>query len=365
MNTPDKKTRNSSIELLRTLAILMVIANHFCTHGIIIPHKAFSNDQASWQVILAYIVSYGGDLANNVFILITGYYMASVKKQNYRRMIRLLFDMCFYSWIIMFLFYLLHLQAFDKDYFIRGLFPFWRGLNWFVCCYLVLLFFVPYINTMISGLKKRDFLIMILLIALFKCVLPLWDFNTYMGSSKELSQFIFMYLTGAYIRSWVDISLLRRRTKLAAAVTALSVLCLLLITLERSYFSIHGKGFNNPGIKHYGGIFQPLIAVELLLLFLSFREFHSRFINTMAKSVLGIYLIHDNPLVRDMIWLKILPNLNYLYRSWFPLFLIGKVLAVFLICLAIDQIKLHTVDPLFDRLLNIRKSTTPPKGAGH
>lgn len=56
-----------------------------------------------------------------------------------------------------------------------------------------------------------------------------------------------------------------------------------------------------------------------------------------------------------MIWLKLLPNLDYLYRSWFPLFLIGKVLAVFLICLAIDQIKVHTVDPLFDRLINSRK----------
>jgi surface polysaccharide O-acyltransferase-like enzyme len=355
MNAINKKPRNSSIELLRILAIIMVIANHFCTHGIIIPQKAFSNDQATWQVILAFIISYGGDLANNLFILITGYYMASVKKQNYKRMLRLLFDMCLYSWIIMLVFYLLHLRAFDKDYFIRGLFPFWRGLNWFVCCYLVLLFFVPYINTMISGLQQKDFLIMILLIALFKCVLPLWDFNTYMGSTKELSQFIFMYLTGSYIRLWTDVSQLRQKANLLAAVTVLSVLCLLLLTLERSYFSIHGNGFSNVGIKHYGGFFQPLIAVELLLLFLSFREFHSRFINTIAKSVLGIYLIHDNPLVRDMIWLKLLPNLDYLYRSWFPLFLIGKVLAVFLICLAIDQIKVHTLDPLFDRLINSRK----------
>lgn len=62
--------------------------------------------------------------------------------------------------------------------------------------------------------------------------------------------------------------------------------------------------------------------------------------------MLGIYLIHDNQLKRVLIWDYIFPNLDYLHSSWFVLFFIRKVLAVFIICSAIELLRKRYVERL-------------------
>lgn len=72
----------------------------------------------------------------------------------------------------------------------------------------------------------------------------------------------------------------------------------------------------------------------------------------MAGSVLGIYLIHDNPLVRKFIWTVWSPNLDYLDTWYFPLFMVGKVALVFLVCLGIDRLRLRFVEPYMQRYVD-------------
>ena len=86
------------------------------------------------------------------------------------------------------------------------------------------------------------------------------------------------------------------------------------------------------------------LAVSLFLYFLTRPYFFSAMINHIAGTVLGIYLIHDNNLMRTLIWDYIFPNLDYIHSSYYVLFYIGKVFAVFAICSIVELLRKRYVE---------------------
>lgn len=72
------KQRNSNIELLRIVAMLMIVAHHFSVHG------GFSFDPSRISVNLIWIqfLQLGGKVGVDIFILISGYYLVSRKSFN-------------------------------------------------------------------------------------------------------------------------------------------------------------------------------------------------------------------------------------------------------------------------------------------
>lgn len=59
----------------------------------------------------------------------------------------------------------------------------------------------------------------------------------------------------------------------------------------------------------------------------------------------GIYLIHDNELMRPLIWRQLWPNTDYLSAPY--LHALCKILAVFAVCLLIDLLRRATVERVF------------------
>ena len=67
--------------------------------------------------------------------------------------------------------------------------------------------------------------------------------------------------------------------------------------------------------------------------FLNFK-YNSNVINIIAGSVLGVYLMHDNKLMREIIWTKISPNVDYLHFPYFHSII--KVVLIFVVFAMID-----------------------------
>lgn len=88
------KERNSAIEILRLLCIIMVILCHYCGHGVLSIISPIEVDNYSWQIFLSQIISSFGSIANNTFILITGFF--AVKSGiNYKKLIELIAETFF------------------------------------------------------------------------------------------------------------------------------------------------------------------------------------------------------------------------------------------------------------------------------
>ena len=337
-----RKKRNSNIELLRMMMMLVIIIHHFAVHGIVEPMELAQSVTVanfSWPYFLVQLVGWGGNMANDVFMLITGYFMV-VSGVHYKRIVRLMLRMFFYAWLIAGLFLVFKVDAGNWDYYrpllIRSTVPIWFGLNWYVCCYILFSLFVPFLNPFLRGLAPRHYLRLLGLTFALYVVMPLLHGTNFLGGARMV-EFFLLYAAGGFLR----LHLLTRERFLSHRLWRRVLLTLVGgLLLSMVAFDLLGILTQQDRFLRHAWYLVPLfnapIAVALFLFVRTRSAFFSARINFLAGSVLGIYLLHDNLLVRGWLWNELFPNQELLLSPYFPLLYAAKVLAVFGVCLAID-----------------------------
>ena len=94
-------------------------------------------------------------------------------------------------------------------------------------------------------------------------------------------------------------------------------------------------------------MFALLIAVPIFCTFAYAKPFENTIVNMMATSTLGIYLIHDNPFVRNVIWTNVFHNAEFVNSPLLIPHMIGTVVAVFVVCGTIELIRKNTLERLY------------------
>lgn len=339
----EKRERNSAIELLRIATIILIIFHHFNVHGIRGGQDVFA---PGWQLFVSCMTGWGGNVGNEIFMIITGYFMIT-GKVHWKRIVMLLLTMFFYSWIIAGFFYGVLDWPLTAKEISKYVIPIWSGVNWFVCCYLIFMCFVPFVNPFFKTLSKERYQILLFLNYFLFIFIPALNLhgNTYMKGA--FIQFFIMYMLGGYIRLYGKFWVTEQHRKIWRKLFLFGIL---FIGIASVFPMIHEKFWGSYWrIIH---LIEAPMAVSCFMMALCHKPFSSKIINSMAGSVLGIYLIHDNPLVRKFIWTVWNPNLDYLDTWYFPLFMIGKVALVFLVCLEIDRLRLRFVEPYMQRYVD-------------
>lgn len=145
--------RNPNFEILRVLAMFMIVIIHFDAHGI---NRALLTETESPFTIpltcigftnycLSQYIMLISSVGVNIFVLITGYFMYDKEPKSYR-FIRVWFQTFFYGLFFVLLFFVLGLA--DNHTIIKGLakslFPLSIGNHWFVRQYLGLMIISPF-----------------------------------------------------------------------------------------------------------------------------------------------------------------------------------------------------------------------------
>ena len=94
------EAKNSNVELLRMLSMVLIILNHLCMHGFQI-----STDFSINNLIIYSISSWTGNLGNYLFIFISCYYLIG-SNINYKKIVRLWFTLFSISVFFGLLFYI-------------------------------------------------------------------------------------------------------------------------------------------------------------------------------------------------------------------------------------------------------------------
>ena len=90
-----RSRRNSSLELLRIICILLILANHYSVLGGI-PARGWRD--LTWGYFFVQSIGMFGRTACSVFVLITGYYLSTgVKPGHWKKAIPLAAEAVFYS----------------------------------------------------------------------------------------------------------------------------------------------------------------------------------------------------------------------------------------------------------------------------
>ena len=89
-----------------------------------------------------------------------------------------------------------------------------------------------------------------------------------------------------------------------------------------------------------------IIAVCLLITFLNFKCFNSKIINNISSCVFGIYLIHGNPNIRNVIWSDIFVGSKFSNTYFLIMYMIIAVAIIFLVSLFVELIRKYTIEKL-------------------
>ena len=331
-NTKIKK-RDSNFELLRILAMLAVILSHFNLHGNF-NNVDIYNFNINYLITRIFTV---GCFANCIFILITGFFMIK-SNVNYKKIISLIIDMVFYSCIIYLILILCGKVTFNKADLIKVLLPVFYG-NWYCIYYVIFYLFIPIMNYVINSISKEKVQKLIFLIFMLFSVITTFTNNIYLFSNFTV--FVLLYFIGAYIRLYMN---QRLNIKNIIICIILSLMITLSTVVLQYILGVHLHISKMVTSSHHFIVcnFSFFVIVPAIFIFLLFKDLnikYNKYINYISASVLPIYLIHENFLLKNIIWNEIFPNKMFINQFYFIFFAILKVLIVFVTCLMIDKLK--------------------------
>ena len=355
--TPGKK-RQLNYELLRIIAMLMIVSLHYLSKGGILGEPARVNMNATGYT--AWLIEAFCIVAVNVYVLISGYFGVDARgsrkrltfREVLRRPIKIWKQTFFYAMFFGCGALIIGAQKFDLYQFFSYCFPIVTEHYWFASSYIVLCLLMPFLNAGISYLDQREtrYLLLgfLLVFSVSKTVIPMqlpWDKYGY-----DSLWFVVLYLTGAYLR-YYETCLSGKKWKAAAlyfgsvAAIFFSFFLIRIIYLRTgSLEKMIQYGYT------YNFFFCYTGAVGLFLLFAegkkerskagTFLERFRRPIELFSGAAFGVYLIHEHI------------NIRYAWPKWlhceaqvdnsvlgFLGHMVFSVLALYLVCTVIEWIR--------------------------
>ena len=333
-----KQQRNSSIELLRIAAMLFIVCSHLCFHnGMVVYSLPLTVNKIFAQCALL------GNLGVDIFVIITGYFLCD-KAFSTKRVSSLLAQVWFYSLLLSGVSIVLFGVQPSLLAVIETVFPTIFAEYWFFTAYIVLLFISPFVNCMIDNLSRPAFLRLVLILVALWVIMPTFTTQNMYGS--EIPQFLLFYLIGAYFKRYPDNIFKRKAVRnftmiASAAILILSVVAINVITMSieaLNKYSVYATYFFSRN-----SLFVVAVAVGMFSAAAYSTPFFSGKINTVSSCVFGVYLIHDHPLFRTVLWINWF-DIKSLYESvLFPIYAILIVLVVFTGGVLVEFVRLKTV----------------------
>lgn len=351
MTKIQKSQRNSAIELLRILAMLTIVYSHICYHS------GFDRIYSILSVNRLF-VQFGliGHTGVVLYMLISGYFQC---ESTFRTgsLSRLLAQVWFYSVALFLVCRFVFGCSYTPRMLLEVFLPTLYNEYWFFTAYMVLFLMSPFINIMIRGLSRAQLGTMVVMMTLFWFLLPTLTEQTMYGN--ELPQFLLFYLIGAYFRKYPDNIFRKKVVRWAAILVPLVLwmgLCVGFGYMERYTPEAFGAS-----LRYFerNSLLTLSAAVGLFTLAVYGKPFFSKFVNLLGGCTFGVYLIHDNPAVRELLWKNWLHWGAYFTSGSFIPRLVISILLVYGVCTAMEWLRQKTVakpmekviGALLDRLL--------------
>lgn len=320
--------------------MFMIVMLHSGSHG----RTLFISEGLNFHTIWFHFVEALSICSVDVFVLISGYFLCT-QKFKLSRIIKMAFAVIFYSvaWYLITT-YVFH-EPLAKKELIRAVLPISYNQYWFISAYIGMYMLSPVLNVLIRNLNQKQHIGTIaLLVAMFSLWPDVLPFSSPLGITPKgytVVWFVVLYIIAAYFQKYpvkMKPSKAFRNYVLSALVLLLIWMATAIVTKADSFENeLHGQ------LTFYYYRYNSLVvlatAVFLWILFLNIRvenKFVQRVISFVAPLTMGVYLIHDNEKARDFVW-QGLKDMEPTIAA--PFMTIGYVIMVFVVCLAIDEVR--------------------------
>ena len=329
---PGKTTRGSNLELLRILCMLLIIGDHLTGQSGIADYTTLLSSFAFC------LIGCGSRIACSVFVLIGGWFLCEQPYKT-RRPLSLWLSLWLYTVPVTLLCKLAGLDV-SWGALRWAAFPASTRQLWFISDYLLLLLCVPLLNRLLRGLSRPAHRGLLAVLAV-----PLIVYPTLFGENGAVSDtawmFLYEYLLIAYLRRWPDnrlAHLLQHRAAALGLGLGLPLLNTILRAVLETSGLTDGKAFQY--MAYYrtalGALPNLLAALALFYLFKGLDLGCVRWVNALAGTTLGVYILHQVPAFCGFLWNGLLQAEAHHGSVGYTLL---AILAVFLGCAAVDALR--------------------------
>ena len=303
--------RNSNMELLRIIAMLMVIAHHIFVHCINgqltdvdsineLGNGWFCHPSISGKLCMLAVIPPMGQVGNAIFILISGYFMAHKESINLTKTSKKLLLQLGFAAVAL---GLVSIYAYVTGFSIQLIqFSSFNGMSWYVGYYFIVIVIAKvFLNKFLGKLSKKNYVMFILV--LFALIQFSWSTNLISSIADGLAVVctgIFLYSLGGYVRKYNPFKSIRLWIIIAI------IIGMNLIVIGNFYINTAEKILDyNPdsgifiqSIPGYGNnqIVPLILGIALFELFRRIKLPNNSVINFIGASTFMVYLIHDNGL---------------------------------------------------------------------
>lgn len=343
-----QKNRNSSIELLRIIAMLMIVFHHLAVHG----GFSYGINEITIPRYWVNLISIGGKIGVDIFVLISGYFL--IEERSISDVIRkgLMFwgEVWFYSVAIYLLWLILGKEQFSYKEFGIAIMPILIPGWWFASCYLILFLLHPFINKFIEALEQKSYTKLLVLLVVIWSIIP--TIAPSVVQSNSLLWFITLYLIAGYIKLYgikFDYSALKWNLMAIGLIilTYLSSVIIMLISVKYEVLEKYIQYF-------YGEqkINVLIISICMLMAFLKIDIANNTLINWIGGSTFAVYLISDSERIRKYLFCDLFKILEYRDSILLIPYTIVVTVLIFIGCILIDIVRKLTIEKGYRKLVN-------------
>lgn len=315
------KKRESGIEVLKIIGIFLIIISHV-TQTLYTPNEYFNINYVIevkhatkniQSILLAWFSSFGAQ-GNLIFFICTAYFLLENKKINDKKIIRLLIDVWFISFLILCIFIVGDWYELSIKIIIKSIFPTIFATNWYITFYILFYLIHLGVNLVIQKITQKEHLVTILITLLLYFGLNYIKYGLFF--TTPLIEFSIIYFVIAYIKLYLKN--FSKNLKLNYVLFLISILGTPVLILITNFLGLN-IGFFNDKLQHWNknnSIFLLLTAISLFNIFNS-KKFINDKINYISSLSLLIYIIHENIIIRTYlrptIWICIHEKVGYRY----------------------------------------------------
>lgn len=274
-----------------------------------------------------------------IFVLISGYFGINLRIKT---LLILFLQVVFYSLTLTLLAVYIFNLGHPVDV-IKSLLPLSGNFYWFMTVYIELFVLSPFINKLLVNLSNRQYISLLVILGFLIFWFGLLRKTNISIDGKNIVNLIYIYIIGRGIRR---ISLADETNKFLKNRFHLFVCLSCLIALGIGYFLPDTYSLFTRFMIYTYAYNSPFLLVMSISIFCLFRNlsFKNKWINYMANSSLAIYLIHEHPLMREVIYVQ--PFMKLIHLNQYLLFILIIVFAIMVsvLCMLTDKVRVLLFD---------------------
>lgn len=352
------KGRQSNFELLRIVAMAMIVVSHCIYFGVMNvgggdAYRLWNTGGDLFKILSSSLIL--GNIGVGIFFMISGYFLAHKTQISIKKVCAITI---FYAVVVFVSFFAMYINGclyesfgqFVLDMSSLIIVPLTGSVWWFVTAYIFLMLIAPCYNKFLDKLSRKGMII-------FGCFLLVFGqtFGNLGSNFHDIEKAVFFYTIGVYFRDYIICSNENRIIFVVISLLGIIIngICQYGIGINMTNDAASALFFRRAFSMFDHFVAEPLSCVGVFGLCFCFCFYNSR-VNWIARKTFGIYLLHESPLMRKFLWFHLFKPYEYASDGlYFYVYIIYCVLAVFMMGIIVDMIREKFLEKIYTNYIDI------------